>query len=276
VTQPEVLREVKIATPPSWLIRVQNPLDPFLKGCGWPKFKALLPVHGDQIMDGLKFCNPGLMDLEALVALARPVSMHISQLTGAEIEILAGDIANDPRAFWLSRPAALPRLTHERAIRLAILWPETPDRWRVDITDAVWDHLEQNGISRDDVDLHLSDGAFQTVSGAGRDSEQTSIFGTPYQGPDGPVLVPDTLRFFQPTLTASCTPTACAALEGVDLSPPLARMRDPATLSADLKDAPWFSPTQRPTLTPEAIAQDGLQIGPVQERRHLTRHVTLK
>lgn len=228
--------------------------------CGDDTGRILWGVRAASITRELAFCEPLLMDLRALRGVARSVRLERDLLTREQVTIMAGEIAADPRRFAVTLPDDMAPQDRERFIGMPAVWSDARQP----------DLAAMRQAARAEVDARLAafegDYSLEFVAGP------LPRIADPAGGSAAPVVVRDGAAVLlrgltlaaRPTLRVRCSPRACAALDGLDLSGALAPWRDHAVLRRAV-DTAVPAPSEAPPgplLTPQDLLAADTSVAP--------------
>ncbi|MBY4892295.1 hypothetical protein KUL25_05900 [Rhodobacteraceae bacterium N5(2021)] len=202
--------------------------------------KIIWMIRNAEIARNFAFCNRRRMDLGPLRPHTDPVTMVDATLTQAEVEALRARIASVQGLWAVTLPAAYRPFTHQRVIEAPFHWiifgtGQSTLPLREDLSRAVTAHL---GAMADQADITINERvvSFLTDTMGHGDRAATQAMGAGIAVDGGSVILPD-MAISQFRVTLTCTPAACAALDGFDATPLLADFRDGAVLDLVLASA---------------------------------------
>lgn len=175
------------------------------------------------------------MDLRNLRPLARPVDLHEQDLTRSEIEDLRIRLDAEATLAPVTIPPAFEPFDFQRRMTLPAIW----FRW-ADTTPPTYDFDLALEALRDHLADHVGNFAFTRSDWSVQELtrfEPTRITGPALNIRRRAMILTDVdiVRTFR--YDATCTPAACAALDGFDPSAMLAPYRDRALLDRAVQSA---------------------------------------
>ncbi len=204
--------------------------------CGEKNSKIIWHIIAGQIKAERAYCNRRRMDLSNLRPFARPVDMHEQAMTRSEVEDLQARITADPESEQVTLPQNFQAFDAQRRVTLPAIWYSwtdgayPPPDFRMALDQALEDHMA----------AHADNYAFTHRDQWVRELtqfEQSQVSG-PALNIGGTVkILPDADRIELVRYDVTCTPEACAALDGFDPSAMIAPYRDLALLERTVQSA---------------------------------------
>lgn len=203
--------------------------------CGADRGRILWGIRAARIVTELAYCDPEGLDLRALRTQGAPIRMERDFLTPAQVEVLAAEVAQDPRRIAVTLPGTMVDLPFERIVALPWIWSQG---------DAGHSTEEALGRGADLIDAALRAGGVDpmdfAIAPAPRRAAEAAQGGVaaPVLTVDGqPAVVPGLGPVMQPVYLVRCRQAACDALDAFDPGAALADWRDRAVLDAALSRA---------------------------------------